>query len=211
MDGSGVKEQLGNPVSAKPATTYRPTGDHGTFVLLRKWRIWLWCWWALLSATTVLPAYAAGPQLIDHSFAFDARWDSNDIEVLDYRYGEDAMTRAPDYQVKAGKVGQMTAVHGPFLRGDSLYVKWRIKSTGETYEETVDLRQRLPADITRHEIYFVVRGPQLHVYLISPEKVAGLCPEDMTKAAKTMAPSERIFRLYCDRKIFAIYPNQPRF
>jgi hypothetical protein len=56
------------------------------------------------------------------------------------------------------------------LRGDFLYVKWRIDSTGQVYEDTVDLKSRLPRDITNHEIYFIVKGTQLVVYLITPER-----------------------------------------
>jgi len=59
---------------------------------------------------------------------------------------------------------------GPIQRGDFLYVKWREKSTGSIYEDTVDLRQRLPADIKDHRIHFMIRGPQLYVFLISPQR-----------------------------------------
>ena len=156
-------------------------------------------------------ACAGGPPLTDHAFGFDARWDSQGIEVLDYRYGDYPMTRAPNYRSSEGKIRQSLSVNGSFPRGDSLYVKWRIYSTGEIHEDTVDLHQRLPADITKHRIHFVIVGPQLHVYLITPEKVAGLCPDDMVKAANTMPPSDRVFRLYCDLKIISIYPDQPKF
>lgn len=54
-------------------------------------------------------------------------------------------------------------------RGDTLYVKWRIKASGAVHEDTVDLRKRMPSDITDHRIHFVVKGPQLYVYLISPQ------------------------------------------
>lgn len=80
------------------------------------------------------------------------------------------------------------------LVGDSLYVKWRIKATGEVLQETVDLRHRLPRDIEDHRIYFVVRERKLFVYLISPERLPPGSP-----------PNElRIFR---ERKVKVIYPD----
>lgn len=99
------------------------------------------------------------------------------------------------------------------LRGDFLYVKWRLKQTGEVYEDTVDLKSRLPADITDHRIHFVIRGPQLYVYLISPERLnPNPCPsqEALRKLAKTEAPGDRIFRMYCNLKITTLYPDQTK-
>lgn len=54
--------------------------------------------------------------------------------------------------------------------GDSLYVKWRLEPDGKTYEDVVDLKSRLPRNIREHKIYFIVKGNQLFVYLITPEK-----------------------------------------
>ena len=83
------------------------------------------------------------------------------------------------------------------LVGDFLYVKWRIKDTGLVYEETVDLRQRLPRNIKDHTVYFDIKGAQLYVYLISPERR----PPDMPPNGPHM---------YDYRKIFTIYPDQPK-
>jgi hypothetical protein len=154
---------------------------------------------------------ATGPSLVNHSFSFDARWDSPDIEILEYRYGDNPMTRTPNYRAKDGGIRQSLGVNGPFPRGDSLYVKWKLKSSGAVHEDTVDLRERLPRDMTNHRIYFVVDGHQLRVFLISPEKVSGRCPADRALAARTMEPRDRVFRLYCDRQITTIYPDKPKF
>ena len=85
------------------------------------------------------------------------------------------------------------------LRGDFLYVKWRIKSTGMVYEDTVDLRNRLPADIKDHRVTFIIRGPQLYVYLIPPEG---------RKRAKGKPPNGP--RMYEDLDTVTIYPDQPK-
>ena len=52
--------------------------------------------------------------------------------------------------------------------GDTLYVKWRTRSTNEVFEDLVNLKPLLPADMNRQRIYFVVQGKQLFVYRIEP-------------------------------------------
>ncbi len=147
-----------------------------------RWVAWL----ILFLAVAIQGACATGPKLVFHSFEFDARWDSPDVEILDYRYGtaKHPGVRPADYMLKSGKVSQAAGVGGYLQRGDDLYVKWRIKSTGEVYEDTVDLKSRLPDDITHHRIHFIVQGAQLYVYLISPKRKDG-CPDDSSDEART--------------------------
>ncbi len=59
---------------------------------------------------------------------------------------------------------------GMMPRGEYLYVKWRVKATGEVYEDKVDLTHRLPADMTNYGLHFAIFGSQLYVYLFPPEK-----------------------------------------
>jgi hypothetical protein len=115
-----------------------------------------------------LAACAAG--LVKHSFGFDVVSDSPGITVLNYQYGNSQLsaTRA-DISKERPRGG--ASVSGEMLRGDFLYVKWRVESTGKVYEDTVDLNSRLPHDITNHKIYFIIKGLQLFVYLITPEKL----------------------------------------
>jgi hypothetical protein len=114
-----------------------------------------------------LTACAVG--LVKHSFGFDVVSDSPGITVLNYQYGNSQLsaTRA-DISKEQPRAG--ASVNGEMLRGDFLYVKWRVESTRKVYEDTVDLKTRLPRDITNHEIYFIVKGTQLVVYLITPER-----------------------------------------
>lgn len=114
-----------------------------------------------------LTACASG--LVNHSFGFDVISDSPGITVLDYRYGNSQIS-ATRADTSRGRPRGGASVSGEMLRGDFLYVKWRIESTGQVYEDTVDLKSRLPRDITNHEIYFIVKGSQLFVYLITPER-----------------------------------------
>jgi hypothetical protein len=127
-------------------------------------------WLVMLIAPCVLVMQTAGAQVVDHAFSFDTRYDNQDGVVLDYRYGESKLpVRAPEDSVREGKPLTATNVNGPMLRGDFLYVKWRNKTSGLVYEDKVDLRQRLPSDITDYRIHFEVKGAQLYVYLVSPK------------------------------------------
>ncbi len=174
-------------------------------------RIGFYRLFTILAASMALAACATGPVLTDHAFSFDAVRESPDAEILNYRYGDSRMlaTHAQEGDLQRGTVRQGTNINGPMLRGDFLYVKWRIKRTGKEYEDTVDLRSRLPMDIADHRIHFVIKGPQLYVYLISPDQGLGRCPADTGKTARATEPGDRIFRMYCDLKIDTIYPNRP--
>jgi hypothetical protein len=156
-------------------------------------------WIVALAAFFAFSACSFGPAVVDHAFSFDAISDSSDVYVLDYRYGDSKlpMVRNPEHLLKEGRSLQSANIIGPMKQGDSLYVKWRIKSTGQIYEDTVDLRSRLPADITDHKIYFIIQGPQLYVYLISPERR----PPDVPRNGP---------RAFSHLRTTTIYPAQPK-
>ncbi len=170
--------------------------------------------WCFLGLTLLgLAACASGPKLTDHAFEFRAVSDSPEVEVLNYRYGDSNLpgTRMPPALLREGRVSGGTGINGPMPRSDFLYVKWRIKATSEVFEDTVDLKKRLPEDIARHRIYFIIRGSQLYVYLISPENLnPNPCPsrEELRRLGVSDSPYDRIFSMFCYRKITTIYPDQ---
>jgi hypothetical protein len=137
-----------------------------------------------------LAACASGPKEVNHAFSFDTWIDSPNDQVLNYRYSSDY---PEDWQLRDG-IGQQRNVNGWMPRGDTLYVKWRIKATGAVYEDTVDLGARLPRDITGHRIHFVVKGPQLYVYLVSPKK-------------RTPSDPQGPLRMYSDLVVYTLYPD----
>ena len=152
-------------------------------------------WIVTIVVVCSLVACVFGRDIVNHSYGFDVSSDNQDAEVLDFQYGESKNgTRASEESVKRGRTYQGTTIVGPMLRGDFLYVKWRIKSTGAVYEDRVDLRHRLPRNIERHRVTFMVRGPQLYVYLVSPEKRPPETPP--------LGP-----RMYQHEKVTQIYPN----
>jgi hypothetical protein len=142
-------------------------------------------------------AYSGG--VVDHSFSFNALQDSPDVEVMDFRYGTSQQPGARNEHLERaqGKSAQATGVTGPMLRGEDLYVKWRVKSTGQIYEDTVNLRKHLPPDITGQRIHFLIRGQQLYVFLISNQRRT---PND-----SAIGP-----RMYSHLKTTQIYPDAPK-
>lgn len=135
--------------------------------------VWLWAVaLALVVGFGLVGAgCASGPPLVNHTFEFDARADSPDAQILDYRYGTSKQpgARASERELREGRVSQYVGTTGEMIPGDSLYVKWRIKSTGEVLEDTVGLKDRLPRTITDHTVYFVIVGRELQVFFVSPE------------------------------------------
>ena len=118
-----------------------------------------------------LSACAAG--LVFHSFSFNAAIESPDVVVLDYRYGDSLQpsARVSDYDKANQRVRQGVAIGGDMLRGDSLYVKWQIKKSALTYEDTVALKRLLPRNIDHCTIHFTIKDQQLFVYLITTERL----------------------------------------
>jgi len=119
-----------------------------------------------LLGALVSGACASGPAVVDHAFGFDARVDSPGIEILDYRYGE-VFKNSPVFRDQ-GLIPQSGNNNGPMPLGDALTVKWRIKATGQEFEDTVDLKSRLPSDMANQRIHFSVKESQLFVYVIDP-------------------------------------------
>ncbi len=183
-------------------------GGKGVFFKAIRWVLLGW-------VLACLTACASGPRVVDHAFSFDARWDSPGIEVLNYRYGSSNMpgTHIAPELLRTGQPSGGMGINGPMPIGDTLYVKWRIKATGEVFEDTVDLKSRLPEDITRHHIYFIVGGPQLYIYLIGPVRLnPNPCPsrEELRKLGTSGLPNNRIFAKYCNLKIVTLYPDHPQ-
>lgn len=145
---------------------------------------------SMLAACSSVPA----DQL--HSFDFDVRTENPDIEVLDYRYGVVRIgpTQADRSSVERGLVRQQAGVSGYIPRGETLYVKWRIRATGEVREETVDLKSRLPRDISKHKITFKFVQGALFVYLVTPEVLP----------VGQLSDGPRVDQYY---KVYTIYPD----
>ena len=174
-----------------------------------------WCLF-LLGISFWLSAFAS--DLVYHRFEFDANSESPDIQVVAYRYGNSEGPGTSDQEheytirdVNTGReekrfgMGGQSSTLGDILRPDFLFVKWRIKATGEVLEDTVDLKHRLPQDFSRRTVHFTVDGRQLFVYLIGWEQTK---PDScqVWKDKKLERRQQRVFRMYCANDIQQIYP-----
>ncbi|HEY9097073.1 MAG TPA: hypothetical protein VIN35_15105 [Hydrogenophaga sp.] len=164
-------------------------------------------WLAAVVLGMALAACATGPKLVNHSFSFSGLNDGwmNSVALLAYAYGDQYYRVRNDIDkprsgVFAGKdrLPPGDGVSGPMPVGDFLYVKWRFLETGEILESKVDLKGRLPADMTDHELTFVIDGRQLHVFVVTPErkKTYGEPPVLMTWRSNFA-------------KTYEIYPSAP--
>lgn len=119
---------------------------------------------------------ATGPKLVYHTFSFDGRHDgwAEQVSLLEYRYGD-------QYNLVQKKneegLGYGTNVNSDMPVAEFLYVRWRLKATGEVIEDRVDLRQRLPKDMYRQELTFVIDGRQLYVYIVTRTPITQILPK----------------------------------
>lgn len=162
-------------------------------------------WLALVLALT---ACATGPRLVSHQFSFDGRKDGwfETVDLLEYSYGDryhpvrDSLTSRGDSLYKGNtSIPPQSNVNGPMPVGEFMYVKWRIKATGEVLEDRVDLRGRLPGDMRDHGLTFVIDGRQLFLFVITPQ----------SKTAKDDAP---VLRTWLSKYNigYEIYPASTR-
>ena len=179
---------------------------------------WLKTWLLVLILTITacapisnLPAQTLG-QMVDHTFEFDASRDSRDIEILQYRYGGDGgfNTRTTQSDMQTGTTRQSANTTGDMLLGKDLYVKWRIKSTGEVLEDTVNLESRLPYDMKQHRVRFIIEGEQLYVYVISRENVRDVMSiAQADQILRThITPREEAFSYFLRNRVTMIYPEK---
>lgn len=141
------------------------------------------------------------PERVSYDFTFDM-FDTPDIELLDYRLETESLThifRTKIVHTKDGAVVLQSHNVGlqPYYRPTRLYVKWRIKSTGQEYQDTVDLTHRLPIDMEGSKITFRMEGAhgdQLFVYLVTRE----IRPKDWPVQGS---------RDYQGNKVLILYPD----
>jgi len=148
-------------------------------------------------------------KVVNHGFEFDIRKDSPGIDLLDYEYS----TRKPSKEAYLGiggsSIAQWNGIYGGFPVGNFIYMKWRVRSSGEIFEDRVDLRGRLPRDITDHKIYCVIEGEQLYVFIVSSETRKKIDREELKKYEKlSNQPLERMLsKTLTYKNVTKIYPD----
>jgi hypothetical protein len=159
--------------------------------------VWRFVLLAMLLMLGACAAPSSHPRLVSHSFSFDGysdEWDER-IDLLEYSYGDRYRMVRDKAPPDRKRLRPQSGVTGLMPVGEFLYVKWRVKATDEVHEDKVDLRPLLPAAMDRHGLTFLIEGPQLHVYLITPK------PKHPT-APPLLKTSESMFRL-----TYEIYPT----
>lgn len=163
---------------------------------------WLMIGLALLLTGCGTSTAIIGEDRVWHTFQFNIHeFDkSNSVEVLDFIYGDPKgyANRCDPEKIKREKCQQgdhSTTVRSPRSL-KTLYVKWRVKSTGEIREVTLDIRKKLPKNFGENfRMFFSFRGPDLYVYLITPERRADDEPPQGPRA-------------YDDLKMLLLYPEK---
>ena len=158
-------------------------------------------------AVAITTACVNQTEFVRHEIEFDTRYDDQDAFVLDFKYmlGDKVIYGTPDEYVKKGAKYGRDGSNGPMNRGTSLYVRWVNKVTGKVYEDTVDLRHRLPADIKDKDIYFMIWGAQLYVYIVQSKTAPSDELEKRHPGEKFIGP-----RMYMALRTIQIYPDQPK-
>jgi len=132
----------------------------------------------LLLVVFFISACAGVTNMVWHQFSFNGKNDkwADTVDLLEYSYGDQYKqiqnsVYTPRNPIFKGltTLPPQDSVNGPMRVGDFLYVKWRIKASGEILEQRVDLSNRLPFDMKDHGLTFVIDGKQLYVYVITPK------------------------------------------
>lgn len=181
--------------------------------------IWLRPATALLICSTTLIACAIGPEKpkiysyqINWNVATDAPvYGKPEVKVLDFAYGvTNQFDIIPDKWLRAsfradGCCDLMhRGVNAP--RGDYLYFKWRVLTTGQVVEDRVDLSKRLPQDMNNRGLYVLIAGNKLYVYLFPPMHNKELSRPDIVTPGMGPAPVKG--QSYQDTLLNSAYAKQ---
>ncbi len=131
----------------------------------------LLCTVVLLMTISAFQGCATSQRSAYHSFSFNGwndKW-ATTVDLLEYDYGGKYNMVRRKVEIGDITLGYQNGVHGAIPIGDYLYVKWRIKSTGEVVDTKVDLRGLLPDNMFEQGVTFVIDGRQLYVYLVTPK------------------------------------------
>lgn len=145
-------------------------------------------------------------------------WDSPEFRFLDFQYRLDGkIVGGHTRSFVKNSLPEGFASLGMETRrvGDTVYVKWLHVPTGTVYENTIDLRGRLPAPIKESgALYFVLAHETVHIYLVGPpppldkpNRLYGCAKAHKTGLASP-TPDNRARAYNCFLKVWKVYPEQ---
>lgn len=173
-------------------------------------------WLALILLLSVLAACAGVSQTLTnrayHSLNFRPGTESPGIDLLAFRYGSSNHFgfRTPAADIAQGKTSAGAAISGDLPVGDDFYAKWRDKNTGQIYEDTVDLRSRVPYSMHKQELHPIIDGSQLYVYLISFDPIRPYFTQSEVDRIDSYAKTrrERVLAGFARNRVTQIYPTR---
>ena len=129
-----------------------------------------------------------------YSIDFDTRSGEQHARVLDYKYMRDSevlMAPFPE-ELNSGK-GAILSLRSQWMPlGTSLYVKWFDEDASMSHEDTVDLRGKLPSDMSKKALHFTVKGSQLSIYVVFEAE-----PPDLPKSERPFfATTVKAIKIY---------------
>jgi hypothetical protein len=167
-------------------------------------------WLALFLLTGMLAACAQIPEKpVDHGFYFNAVWDSPEIRVLDYLYGDPKGpgVRPTRWQGEEERIPQGVATSIRTFVPHTLFMKWQIKETGQVYEDSIDMGRYLSAEFEGRQLYVILKGSQMHVYLYFYEQISNsTCKEKWRISKESDTADNRMAALSCATKSIKLYP-----
>lgn len=121
---------------------------------------------------------APGGKQVNHVFQYDGIFDkwAENVDLLEYQYGDQYQKTQRKAGPNESALGPRAGVIGSMPVGTFLYVKWRVKASGRTFEERVDLQALLPRELTDRRITFVIEGERLRVFLVTPRPKSASAP-----------------------------------
>jgi hypothetical protein len=112
---------------------------------------------------------AMAQKMAYQTIEFNTSTESTDVDILDWQYGEHGyvdenhqrLPRASKSSVEKGEPQGGGGHTGVMPVGDFLYVKWRVKNTGELHEVRASLVNKLPLNMHNYTIHWLVKDSQL--------------------------------------------------
>jgi hypothetical protein len=143
-------------------------------------------------ATTTRPAY--------YEFAYgELRIDSH-VNILNYRLStrNEVIIEADQHYVTVGQIQQTRTTGGFYPIPNTLYMKWMVTTTGEVYQDTVDLEKLLPSDMDGKIIHASIDGAALSIYVIEKTDPFVKLPSDIPDCPVDLYRRTRCTRIYPD-------------
>jgi hypothetical protein len=137
----------------------------------------------LFAALTLLSGCATNPKTAFYSFNANGGNDKwvETVELLDGKFGTENQTFWEVYfRTDKREASQGAGIGGVYPIPETLYLKWRIRDTGEILEKTVNFKGILPKDLNKQTITFLFEGKDLYVYLVTDKYDRNNLPKTKT-------------------------------